>query len=53
MITIIMKRHGMEVFDSAMGSKEKIIVDVMDAILLMLKRRENSKFALGEAKRRI
>ena len=43
----------MEAFNSVMGSKEKIVEDVTDAMLLILNPRESSEVTLEEVKRRI
>lgn len=43
----------MEAFNSVMGSKEKIVDDVTDAMLLILNPRESSEVTLEEVKRRI
>ena len=43
----------MDAINTSMDSKEKLVKDITDGIILMLKPKENAELTLGEVKRRI
>lgn len=48
-----LQRAIMDAVNSAMDSKEDIVKGITDAVILMLKPKENTELTLGEVKRRI
>lgn len=48
-----LQRAIMEAVNSSMDSKEELVREITDSIMLMLKPQENAEFTLGEVKRRI